>query len=274
MAIHPHAIIAPAAKIHPSVEIGPFTTVGPDVEIGEGTVIGPNCHIEGYTTIGANNRISPFVSIGCPPQDIKFQGEKTFVRIGNGNHFREFVTIHCAEGAGAETVVGDQNLLMAYVHIAHNCRIGSHVIMANCATLAGHVHVGDRAVLGGFVGIHQFCQVGSMVMIGGMSKITKDVLPYIKIDGNPARVIGLNSVGLKRNGVPRESLEQIRQLFKLFFRSGLNVSQVLERRKTQSGPEDPYVKDFYDFIARSKRGVYKRTRESLSERDGEKEVVE
>jgi UDP-N-acetylglucosamine acyltransferase len=256
------AVIAPGAKLHPTVKVGPFTVIGPDVEIGENTIIGPNCTVEGHTTIGKNNVLSPLVNIGQPPQDIKFKGEKSFVKIGNGNHFRECVTVHLAEGEGNSTIIGDNNLFMAYVHIAHNCIVGNNTIMSNCATLAGHVEVGDRAVLGGFTGIHQFCKVGPMVMIGGMSKIVKDVPPFIKIDGNPARVIGLNAVGLKRNDVPRQSITNIRALFKVFFRSGMNVSQVLEQWESLVEVSDPRVQEFRDFIEKSKRGVYKRTRKS------------
>lgn len=269
MSIHPTAIVAPEAKIHPSVEIGPYTVIGPNVEIGENTVIANHVNIVGYTQIGKRNVISPFVSIGCPPQDIKYAGQKNYVRIGDENHFREFTTVHMAEGDDTETVIGSKNLFMAYVHIAHNCCVANNVIMANCASLAGHVHVGDKAVLGGFVGIHQFCHVGSMVMVGGMTKITKDVPPFIKIDGNPARVIGLNTVGLKRNGVPRESIDKIRDIFRKVFRSSLNVSQVMEQRKKATDPEDPYVTEFYEFILKSKRGIYKRTRDSIVERESE-----
>lgn len=260
MSVHPTAIIAPGAKLHPSVKVGPFAVIGPDVEIGENTEIGASCHIYGHTAIGRDNFLHPSVVIGTPPQDLKFKGEKTFVKIGNGNHFREFVTIHLAEGEGNSTVVGDNNLLMAYVHIAHNCKVGNNIIMSNCTTLAGHVEVGDRAVLGGFTGIHQFCKVGCMVMIGGMSKIVKDVPPFIKIDGNPARVVGLNSVGLKRNNVSRESIANIRELYKVFFRSEMNVSQVMEKWPELVKADDTHVSMFHDFVKKAKRGVYKRTR--------------
>ncbi|GAB4274082.1 MAG: acyl-ACP--UDP-N-acetylglucosamine O-acyltransferase [Candidatus Rifleibacteriota bacterium] len=260
MSVHPMAVVAQGAKLHPTVKVGPFTVIGPNVEIGENTVIGPNCTIDGYTTIGKNNIISPSVNIGQPPQDIKFKGEKSYVKIGDGNHFREFVTVHLAEGEGNSTIIGDGNLFMAYVHIAHNCVVGSNTIMSNCSTLAGHVEVGDRAVLGGFTGIHQFCKVGCMVMVGGMSKIVKDVPPFIKIDGNPARVIGLNTVGLRRNEVSKESIANIRQLFKVFFRSEMNVSQVMEKWDELVDSKDPYIQKFKEFILKSRRGVYKRTR--------------
>lgn len=262
MSVHPMAVIAPEAKIHPTVKVGPFTVIGPNVEIGENTIIGPNCTIDGHTTIGRNNVLSPSVNIGQPPQDLKFKGEKSFVKIGDGNHFRECVTVHLAEGEGNSTIIGDNNLFMAYVHIAHNCIVGSNIIMSNCTTLAGHVEVGDRAVLGGFTGIHQFCKVGCMVMIGGMSKIVKDVPPFIKIDGNPARVIGLNAVGLRRNDVSKESIANIRQLFKVFFRSDMNVSQVIEKWDLLVDANDEQVKKFRAFLEKSKRGVYKRTRKS------------
>lgn len=263
MNIHPTAIVANGAKLHPSVKVGPYSVIGPNVEIGEGTVISSHCNIEGYTTIGKNNTVFPSVSIGCPPQDLKYSGERSAVIIGDGNHFREFVTVHTAEGEGKTTKIGSNNMLMAYVHIAHNCSIGDNIIMANCASLAGHAHVGDRAVLGGFVGVHQFCHVGSLVMVGGLTKITKDVPPFIKIDGNPARVIGLNSIGLKRNGVPKESIDKLRTLYKLFFRSEMNVSQVMEHIKTRADLSDEYIDRFSNFVASSTRGIYKRSRGSL-----------
>ena len=260
MSIHPTAIVAPGAKLHPTVRVGPFTVIGENVEIGENTIVGASCHIDGYTTIGRDNVIHPSVIIGAPPQDLKFKGEQTFVKIGNGNHFREFTTIHLAEGEGHSTIVGDNNLLMAYVHIAHNCKVGSNIIMSNCTTLAGHVEVGDRAVLGGFTGVHQFCKLGCMVMVGGMSKIVKDVPPFIKIDGNPARVVGLNAVGLKRNNVPKESIAAIRELYRVFFRSEMNVSQVMAQWPELVKADDEYVTMFNEFVKNARRGVYKRTR--------------
>lgn len=262
MSVHPMAVVAPGAKLHSTVKVGPFTVIGANVEIGENTIVGPNCTIDGFTTIGKNNVLSPCVNIGQPPQDIKFKGEKSFVKIGDGNHFRECVTVHLAEGENCSTIIGDNNLLMAYVHIAHNCKVGNGTIMSNCTTLAGHVEVGDKAVLGGFTGIHQFCKVGCMVMIGGMSKIVKDVPPFIKIDGNPARVIGLNTVGLRRNDIPKESITNIRQLFKIFFRSEMNVSQVMEKWDELVVSSDPQIQRFRAFLDKSNRGVYKRTRKS------------
>ncbi|PKL50426.1 MAG: acyl-[acyl-carrier-protein]--UDP-N-acetylglucosamine O-acyltransferase [Candidatus Riflebacteria bacterium HGW-Riflebacteria-2] len=262
MTVHPTAIIHQSARLHPTVTVGPFARIGEHVEIGANTTIGSSVVIDGHTTIGEDNVIHPSVIIGAPPQDLKYKGEKTFVKIGNGNHFREFTTVHLAEGEGNSTIIGDGNLFMAYVHIAHNCHVGSNNIMSNCTTLAGHVEIGNRAVLGGFTGIHQFCKVGSMVMIGGMSKIVKDVPPFIKIDGNPARVVGLNAVGLRRNNVSKESLASIKELYKVFFRSEMNVSQVLAKWQELLDANDENVKLFYDFIKNSKRGVYKRTRRS------------
>ncbi|MBF0408307.1 MAG: acyl-ACP--UDP-N-acetylglucosamine O-acyltransferase [Candidatus Riflebacteria bacterium] len=265
MAIHQTAIVSQKAEIHPSVEIGPYCVIGPDVTIGENTVVGSNCFIDGITTIGKSNKLFPFVSIGCPPQDLKYSGQKTFVKIGDNNSFREYVTVHRAEGEGNSTTIANDNLFMAYGHVAHNCHVGSFNVLANSATLAGHVHVADRATIGGFVGIHQFCHVGSMVMIGGMSKIVKDVPPFIKIDGNPARVIGLNSVGLRRNGVTKEGIEILRQVFRIFFRSEYNVSQAVEKLKNDGLAEKPYVRDLIDFIKDSHRGIYKRVRQGSNE---------
>lgn len=262
MSVHPTAVVAKEAKIHPSVKIGPYAIIGSHVEIGENTEVGAHAIISGHTTIGNDNVIHPSAVIGTPPQDLKFEGEKTYVKIGNSNHFREFVTVHLAEGEGNSTIIGDNNLFMAYVHIAHNCIVGNNNILSNCATLAGHVEVGNRAVFGGFSGIHQFCKIGDMAMIGGMSKIVKDVPPFIRIDGNPARVIGLNSVGLRRNMVSKESINNLRQLYKVFFTSELNVSQVLEKWSTLVDADDKFVTIFKNFVSNAKRGVYKRTRSS------------
>lgn len=265
MTIHPTAIIHDGAKLHPSVSVAPFAIIGSNVEIGANTVIGANSIIEGHTTIGIDNVIHPSVIIGAPPQDLKFKGEVTYVKIGNRNHFREFTTVHLAEGEGNSTIIGNDNLFMAYVHIAHNCTVGDHNIMSNCTTLAGHVEVVNKAVLGGFSGVHQFCKVGSMAMIGGMSKIVKDVPPFIKIDGNPARVVGLNTVGLCRNDINKESISNIKELYKVFFRSEMNVSQILTKWEELVCSKDEYVKMFYDFVKESKRGIYKRTRCSNSD---------
>lgn len=260
MAIHPTAIVASGAKLHPSVEVGPYAVIGPNVEIGENTVVGHSANISGWTTIGKNNVIHPMAIIGAPPQDLKFKGERSFVKIGDGNHFREYSTVHSAEGEDAVTQIGSNNLFMAYTHIAHNCTVGDNNVMSNAATLAGHVQVGSRAVLGGFSAFHQFVHVGDGVMVGGMSKITKDVPPYIKIDGNPSYVIGLNLIGLKRNGVPRESIDNLKTLFKVFFRSDKNVSQVIEHWSELVASDDPYVKVFYDFVKTATRGVCKKVR--------------
>lgn len=264
MSIHPTAIVAPGAKLHPTVEVGPYAQIGPNVEIGENTVVGQCANIGGWTTIGKNNVIHPHAIIGAPPQDLKYKGEKSYVKIGDNNHFREFSTVHLAEGAEQVTQIGDNNLFMAYVHIAHNCVVGNNNVMSNAVALAGHVHVGNRAVLGGYSGYHQFVHIGDMCMIGGMSKVTKDIPPFIKIDGNPAKVIGLNAVGLRRNGMPAESLANLKKLFKIFFRSDMNVSQVMEKWEELVDANDPYVKIFHDFVKDSTRGVIKKTRYSTT----------
>ncbi len=259
MTIHPTAMVAEGAKLHPSVEVGPYAIIGPNVEIGAGTKVGSFSSITGYTTIGEDNVIHPSSVIGAPPQDLKFKGERSFVKIGNRNHIREFSTIHSAEGEDQYTIVGDDNLLMAYTHVAHNCKVGNHIVMSNGASLAGHAVVYDRAVLGGFCGVHQFCKIGSMVMIGGMTKVVKDVPPFIKLDGNPARVVGLNSVGLQRCNVAKESMSYIKELYRVFFRSDMNVSQIMEQWDKLVKTDDPYIKQFYDFVKEATRGVYKRT---------------
>lgn len=260
MSIHSTAIVAPGAKLHPTVEVGPYAVIGPHVEIGENTVVGASANIDGWTTIGKNNNIHPHAVIGAPPQDLKFKGERSFVLIGDGNTFREFSTVHLAEGEDCVTKIGSNNLFMAYTHVAHNCIVGDNNIMSNAASLAGHVHVGNRTVLGGFSAFHQFVHIGDGVMVGGMSKITKDVPPFIKIDGNPAYVIGLNAIGLKRNGITRESLMNLKNLFKVFFRSDMNVSQVMEHWSELVAADDPYVKIFHDFVKDATRGVCKKIR--------------
>ncbi|MBR4330370.1 MAG: acyl-ACP--UDP-N-acetylglucosamine O-acyltransferase [Candidatus Riflebacteria bacterium] len=269
MTIHPTAIVAASAKIHPSAEIGPYAFIGPNVEIGENTTVGHGANIDGWTTIGKNNVIHRMAVIGAPPQDLKYKGERSFVKIGDGNHFREFSTVHLAEGEDQVTEIGNNNLFMAYVHIAHNCKVGNNNIMSNNVSFAGHAQVGDRAVLGGFSAFHQFTHVGDMCMVGGMSKVTKDVPPFTKIDGNPVYVIGLNAVGLRRNNVPRESIINLKNLYKVFFRSDMNVSQVLERWNELVAADDPYVQKFYEFIKNSNRGVCKKVRVGVTSASSE-----
>jgi acyl-[acyl-carrier-protein]--UDP-N-acetylglucosamine O-acyltransferase len=255
MKIHPTAIIAPDAQLEEGVEIGPYSIIGADVKIGENTIIGPHTVIDNYTHIGEGCNIFQFCSIGAPPQDLKFGGEKTRVVIGNFNTIREFVTINRATSADiGMTIIGENNLLMAYVHIAHNCKLGNNIIMANTATLAGHVHVEDHAIISGLTGIHQFCRIGAHCMIGGVSAVVKDIPPYTLAQGNHAKLFGLNIIGLKRRGFPEKSIKAITEAYRIIFRSSLLLDAAI--KKVESEVEDlPEVHNFIKFIKESERGV-------------------
>ena len=253
--IHPTAIISPDAQLEEGVEIGPYAIIGSDVKIGKNTVIGPHTVIDDYVHIGEGNRIFQFCSIGAPPQDLKFGGEKTRVIIGNFNTIREFVTIHRATSADiGVTIIGDHNLLMAYVHIAHNCKLGNNIVMVNYAGLAGHIHVEDYAIIGGLTGIHQFCRIGAHSIIGGASAVVKDVPPYAMAQGNHAKLFGLNLIGLKRRDFSEKTIKALKDAYRIIFRSHLLLKEAL--KKAQDEVEDvPEVKHFIKFIKESERGV-------------------
>jgi UDP-N-acetylglucosamine acyltransferase len=255
MNIHPTAIIASDAHLADGVEIGPYTIIGSDVKIGKNTVIGPHTVIDDFTHIGENCRIFQFCSIGAPPQDLKFGGEKTRVVIGNFNTIREFVTIHRSTLSDiGVTVMGDHNLIMAYCHVAHNCKLGDHVIMSNAATLAGHVHVEDFAIISGLTGVHQFCRVGTHSMIGGCSAAVKDIPPYTIAQGNHAKLFGLNLIGLKRRNFPENTIKAISDAYRIIFRSKMLLVDAL--KKAETDVEDvPEVRHFINFIRESERGV-------------------
>jgi len=225
--IHPTAVIHPGAELHPTVQIGAYAVIGEKVKIGAGTVICPHVVIEGPTEIGQHNEIFPGAVIGLEPQDLKYDGSLSWVKIGDGNKIREYVTINRATKAGEVTLIGNENLLMAYVHVAHNCVIEDSVIIANAVALAGHVHIESKAVIGGVLGIHQFVHVGRMAMVGGMSRIDRDVPPYMLVEGNPSRVRSLNLVGLKRSCVKPSELAELKQGFRILYRSGLTLNQAL-----------------------------------------------
>lgn len=255
MKIHPTAIIAPDAELAEGVEIGPYTVIGPDVHIGKDTIISPHVVIEAHTDIGEGCRIFQFASIGVQPQDLKFRGEATRVVIGNYNTIREFVTIHRATMSDiGVTIMGDHNLIMAYCHIAHNCKLGHHIIMVNAANLAGHIHVEDYAIIGGLTGVHQFTRIGAHCIIGGASAISKDVAPYLLVSGNRAKTHGLNLIGLKRRGFKEDTIRSLKEAYRLIFRSALLLHTALE--KVRSEVEDcPEVRHFVEFIEQSKRGI-------------------
>ena len=255
MNIHPTAIVHPNAKIAADVSIGPYSVVGEHVTIGKGTTIDSHVLIEGWTTIGERNRFYSFSSIGTPPQDIGYKNEETYVTIGDDNVIREFATIHRATTkADRKTEIGNRNFLMAYIHVAHDCKLGNNIIMANNAAFGGHVSVGDHAVLGAIVGIHQFVRVGAYSMIGGQSAVVLDVPPYVNATGNRAQLFGLNLVGLKRKGFSDETINDLKKMYKIIFRSGLTLEEALQRT-AEEFPQSPEVRHFSEFMQHSKRGV-------------------
>lgn len=253
--IHPTAIIDPSARIGDGVSIGAYSVIGSDVVIGDECWIGPHVVINGPTTIGRENRIFQFASVGEVPQDLKFAGEDTRLEIGDRNTIREFATLNRGTGVGGSvTRIGNDNLLMAYIHIAHDCIIGNHVILSNNASLAGHVVVHDHVILGGFTLVHQFCVIGQHVFAGMGTAIAKDVPPYLIVTGAPAEPHGLNKVGLKRRGFSEERLRQISRAYKVLYRQGLSLEEAkLELQRM--GERDEDVRLFADFLQQTTRSV-------------------
>ncbi|MCK9430651.1 MAG: acyl-ACP--UDP-N-acetylglucosamine O-acyltransferase [Candidatus Omnitrophica bacterium] len=254
MQIHPSAIVSPKAKIEPSVIVGPYSIIGDNVSIGANTLIGSHCVIEGNTTIGAACQIFTGAVIGSKPQDLKFKGEDVFLEIGNNNMIREYCTLNPGTGQAGKTVIGDNNLLMAYSHVAHDCRVGSDCVLANNCTLAGHVTIEDKVVIGGIVAIHQFVRVGMLSITGGCSKVVQDIPPFSTCDGHPARVYGLNLIGLRRKGILRESIKQIDRAFKLIFNSGLSVKHATEKVEKELTLTEE-ISYLINFIKNSERGL-------------------
>ncbi len=270
--VHPSAVVHPEAKLGHDVVIGPHAVVGAGVTIGHGCQIGPSAVLEGNvclgedcqlgpsvmvtgnTTIGRGNRFFHGASIGNDPQDLKYRGEPTFLEIGDENVFREFCTVHLAAGEGCKTRIGSKNMLMAYVHVAHNCVIGDQVIIANAVNIAGHVEVESFATIGGMTPVHQFVRIGAYSMVGGGSRLPQDVPPFIRVAGNPVEVCGINSIGLKRRAFPDDELLNIKQAYRLLYRSGLNVGQALERI-TSDCRLTKNIEDLMAFIRRSERGI-------------------
>jgi UDP-N-acetylglucosamine acyltransferase len=253
--IHPTAIISANAHIADDAAIGAYSIIGDQVTIGAGTQIMPHVVIDPYVQIGANCRIFQYAAIGAPPQAVKFKDEETWVKIGNGCTIREFVTIHrgTATGGGL-TQVGDNCLLMAYTHVAHDCKVGSNVVMSNNATLAGHITIGDNASIGGLVAIHQFVRIGAYAFVGGKSAVVKDIPPYVLAAGDRATLHGLNQVGLKRHGFSDATVSQLKKAYRLIFRIGLTLNEAIQRVAAEVEPI-PEVNHFIDFIKSSERGI-------------------
>jgi len=255
--IHPTAVVSANARIGEDCLIGPYCTIGDQVEIENGVRLESHCVVDGRTTIGADTHIFPFVSIGLASQDLKYKGEPSQTRIGKRNKIREFVTIHRGTaGGGMLTQVGDDCLIMAQAHIAHDCLIGDGVIMANAATLAGHVVIGDKANIGAYSGVHQFCRVGKEAYIGGYSVVVKDALPFALTVGNHAKCYGLNITGIKRRGYSRSTIDALHHAFHLLLSARLNTTQALERISEEI-TDSPEVADLVRFIKDSTRGVTK-----------------
>jgi len=258
MKAHPTAIIDPHARIACSVSVGPYSIVGENVELGEDCEVMSHVVLDGHTRMGKGNRIFPWAAIGLPPQDLKYQGEATRLEVGDGNTFREFITVHrgTAEGGGV-TRIGSHNLLMAYVHIAHDCQLGSHIIMANGASLAGHVEIQDHASVGAFCGIHQFTRIGAYSFLGSYTIVNQDILPYSKSSApRPVEVLGANRIGLERRGLKAEDIDELQKAFRLLSRSKLNTTQALEAIEAR-GSKSEHVRFLVEFVKTSERGVAK-----------------
>jgi UDP-N-acetylglucosamine acyltransferase len=251
MEIHPTAIVSPRAHLGRGTRVGPYAVIEEEVRLGPGCEIGAHTVIKKYTTMGRANRVFEHATLGGEPQDVKFTGERSALSIGDENLIREYVTIHRASGEGAETSVGSRNFLMIGVHVAHNCEIGDDNIFANGVALAGHIRVEDHAFLSSNVGCHQFTRIGRYAMVGGKSKIVQDVLPFLVTDGNPPRVRGLNTVGLRRAGFSAESRRSLKEAYRLLFRRSLPLERALAE---MDGMEDEHVRHLAGFIRDSRRG--------------------
>jgi len=257
--IHATAIVDPKAELAPGVVIGPYAVLGAGVQVGAGTTVGPHCVLEGPLTIGADNRIHAHAVLGGAPQDMKYRGEPTSLVIGDRNTIREFCTFNRGTAQdGGVTRVGDDNWIMAYVHVAHDVQLGCHTILANNATLAGHVHVGDWAIVGGLVGVHQFCRVGAHAMVGFQSRVSQDVPPFMTVAGQPLAVAGINAEGLRRRGFSRARIDTLRRMHRLLYREGLKLDEAraaLEALARSSGESEADLRCVLDFLAASTRGI-------------------
>ncbi len=253
--IHPTAIVDSKAEIDTDVEIGPYSVIRDHVSVGSGTVIGSHVMVDRYVSIGPECHLFQYASVGTPPQAVKFKGEKTFVKIGRGTVVREFTTINRGTDFGTGvTEIGEENLLMAYSHVAHDCQTGRKVILANNATLAGHITIGDHVTVGGLVAIHQFVRIGEYAYVGGKSGVPKDIPPYVIATGDRARLYGLNRVGLKRHGFPETTVKELKKVYRIFFRIGITLNEAIERALAEVD-HLPEVINFINFIKSSQRGI-------------------
>ena len=255
MSVHPTAIIAPGAKLHPTVEVGPYAVIGPQVAIGAGTVVGPHAVIEGRTRLGERNRVFQFASVGAQPQDLKYAGEDSALEIGNENLIREFTTLHKGTtGGGGVTRIGDQNLFMAYAHVAHDCQVGNGCVLANAATLGGHVEIGDHVILGGLAAVHQFTRIGHHAFVAGGAMVVMDVPPFCTAQGDRAELVGINSIGLARHGFSEDQIGRVKEAYRILFRSKLPLEEAVERLRTELGDQSE-IQTLLAFITTSQRGL-------------------
>jgi UDP-N-acetylglucosamine acyltransferase len=252
--IHPTALVDPAARLGAGTEIGPYAIVGPEVSVGEGCRVGPHATLERNVRMGQGVRVGQGSIIGGDPQDLKYRGEESWVEIGVGTVIREYSTVNRGTARSGVTRIGEGSYLMSYVHVAHDCRIGDGVILSNCTQLAGHVTIHDRANLSGLVAVHQFVTIGALAFVGGCSRVSQDIPPYVTAVGNPVELFGLNAVGLERAGFPAETIAVLKRLYRLFFNSELNFSQAMDRARLEL-PALPEVEHFLEFVATSERGV-------------------
>ncbi|PYJ86448.1 MAG: acyl-[acyl-carrier-protein]--UDP-N-acetylglucosamine O-acyltransferase [Verrucomicrobia bacterium] len=254
--IHPSAVVHTRAQVGRNCDIGPYCVLGEHVLLGDDCRLHSHVVIDGHTRLGRGNEIFPFASLGLKTQDLKWKGGTTFTEIGDFNTFREHVTIHSATGDGERTRVGSHNHILAYAHIAHDCRIGDQIVMSNVATLAGHVVVEDYALVGGLAAVHQFCRIGRMAIVGGCSKVVQDVPPFMLADGNPAETRTINKIGLDRNGVSEEVQSALKLAFKILFREGLTISNALAKIESEL-PPSPELQHLVEFVRKSERGISK-----------------
>jgi UDP-N-acetylglucosamine acyltransferase len=252
--IHPTAVIHPKAQLGPDCEIGPYCVIGEHVVLDQGCRLHSHVVIDGHTRLGKANEIFPFASLGLKTQDLKWKGGLTRTEIGEGNTFREYVTVNSATGEGEVTEIGSHNHLLAYAHVAHNVKLGNHIVMSNVATLAGHIVVEDYAVVGGLAAVHQFCRIGKLSMIGGCSKVVQDVPPFMLVDGNPAETRTINKLGLERNGVAEAAQAALRQAHRILFRAGMTIPNALARIEADL-PALPELRHLVEFIRSSQRGI-------------------
>ncbi len=254
--IHPTAIISPKAELGNNVEVGPYCVIGDNVTIGDHCVLHSHVVISGYTTVGQKNEFFPFAAIGQKSQDLKYKAEPTYLIIGDGNRFRENTTIHRGTSEESPTIIKDDNLFLAYAHVAHDCHIDSHTIFSNNASVAGHVHVEDHVIVSGFSGVHQFCRIGAHAIIGGMTKVVQDVPPFLIADGTPAVLRGINLIGLQRRGFDEDAIRAIKRAYKkLFLKKETNLGESLEELKKDELAGNEHIVKMIDFVETSQRGV-------------------